>query len=136
MKRTTIRKGTFALAFAAAAATSITGPAPARADTVWRWTGSSWCALDTTVPGTDVYVCWQPYGEHIYVCDNRWDGHHVFADFTQAGRPTFRIQNYAGQASCEHRNLDLPEGTRVAIRGCVAEGTRTLSCTRTLYFAA
>ncbi|MFB4317280.1 hypothetical protein [Actinomadura sp. 21ATH] len=120
----------------AAAATVFAGAAPASAETVWPPGPGKICGVGQVVAGGGVSVCWEPDGEHIYVCDLYPDGHHVYAVFGQAGRPDVWIRNYAGYDSCEHRNLDLPEGTRISMQGCVAEGTKTLSCTETKYLTA
>lgn len=111
-------------AVALTAATSISFVMPASAASA---AGS--CGHEVFSPDGGAMVCFNPTGEHLFICDTDNDGHHPGAWYViGAGIDWHNPQYSLGAGSCHDLDLDMPEGYTITYKACNYEGTRELSC--------
>ena len=79
----------------------------------------------TTTDGAAT-ACFQPDGEHFYLCDIKADGHHPEADFIVSGW-NYPFTNTHGYGTCLDANFDMNESIYVAFRSYNYEGNTLLS---------
>lgn len=76
-------------------------------------------------------ICFDPAGEHLYVCDTAADGHHPAVwyqgsdDYNLGQHGT--ADYYGGYGSCGDLNLSMPEDTSIRFYAINREGSTNLS---------
>jgi hypothetical protein len=73
-------------------------------------------------------ACFNPAGEHLYVCDTAGDGHHPGAWYFTTGGSWHNPQYSLGEGYCHDINLDMAESSYITYQACNYEGTTELSC--------
>ncbi|MEU7527600.1 hypothetical protein AB0A74_17830 [Saccharothrix sp. NPDC042600] len=79
-------------------------------------------------PDGGAMTCFNPTGEHMYVCDIKADGHHAAAWFkgTYDTYGGYR-HNYEGNGTCLDVDFDMPENTAIKYDSRNMEGDTLLS---------
>jgi hypothetical protein len=74
-------------------------------------------------------VCWNPTGEHLYICDTASDGHHPAARYYRSDSAGLKSKHAdVSYGNCLDHNLSLPESGWVDYQACNYEGSSLLSC--------
>ncbi|MCX2729772.1 hypothetical protein OOZ19_05940 [Saccharopolyspora sp. NFXS83] len=74
-------------------------------------------------------VCFNPTGEHLYICDRAADGHHPVARYYRSDKSGLKTKHAnVGNGKCLDWNLSIPESGWVDYRACNYEGSTALSC--------
>ena len=108
----------------ASAATSTAGSADVAAVTA---AGS--CGHAVFSPDGGAMACFNPTGEHLFVCDTDDDGHHPGAWYLlNGGVEWHNVQYSLGAGQCHDLNLDMAESAYIEYQACNYEGTTQLSC--------
>jgi hypothetical protein len=76
-------------------------------------------------------VCFNPTGEHMYVCDVEADGHHPAARYQGSNDPGFSYKHHSGPGSgvgtCLDVDFDMPEDTFIRYAAYNYEGDTLVS---------
>lgn len=138
-----VRRVLLGLAVTGTAVFGFTTPAmaaPAGAHTAVTSAGATRMAVpDATAASTsDCYgvvspdggstVCFQPYGEHLYVCDTAADGHHPGTWYWVNSGALHNKQYNLGNGYCHDINLSLAESSWITFQACNYEGSTELDC--------
>ncbi|QUH00609.1 hypothetical protein HUO13_07060 [Saccharopolyspora erythraea] len=74
-------------------------------------------------------VCFNPTGEHLYICDNAKDGHHPVARYYRSDSSGLKTKHAdVGYGTCLDHNLSIPDSGWINYRACNYEGSTQLSC--------
>ncbi|TDC95548.1 hypothetical protein E1161_04800 [Saccharopolyspora aridisoli] len=74
-------------------------------------------------------VCFNPTGEHLYICDNASDGHHPVARYYRSDSSGLKTKHAdVGYGTCLDHNLSIPESGWINYQACNYEGSTQLSC--------
>lgn len=75
-------------------------------------------------PSAGAWVCFDPAGELLRVCDTAGDGHHASAAVRgSADSQWFEVGSYGGiEDPCRVKNFDMPEDSRICYAALVVEG--------------
>ncbi|OLF12827.1 hypothetical protein BLA60_06035 [Actinophytocola xinjiangensis] len=99
---------------AVAAPTSVVGYPPNCPDNSKRW-DLEYRSL----------VCFNPTGEHMFVCDTKADGARASAWYRGSDDEYFtRIDNTHGVYTCLDVNFDMPEDTYIEYQSCAYDADR------------
>ncbi|MDI5968117.1 hypothetical protein POF50_001930 [Streptomyces sp. SL13] len=79
-------------------------------------------------PDGGALACFNPTGEHLYVCDNAADGHHPGVNYFITGGSWKNAQYDLGNGACHDLNLDIAESDDITYQACNYEGSTALSC--------
>jgi hypothetical protein len=75
-------------------------------------------------------------GEHLYVCDNKSDGHSAVAEYQRTDVPGQNNQawNHDGTGTCVDHNMNMPEGATITFRVCLGDfdTRKVMSCGSTV----
>ena len=133
-----VRRIMGAVALTAATAISFVLPASAAsaasadstsAATVSATAAAGSCGHAVFSPDGGAMACFNPTGEHLFVCDTDDDGHHPGAWYVIGNGIDWHNPQYnLGAGNCHDINLDLPETSTITYQACNYEGTRQLSC--------
>lgn len=116
-------------AVALTVATVISFVLPATAASAAVETAAGSCGHAVFSPDGGAMACFNPTGEHLFVCDTDNDGHHPGAWYViGAGIDWHNPQYNLGAGNCHDINLDMPESYTITYKACNYEGTRELSC--------
>ena len=85
-------------------------------------------ANDVFAPDGGAMGCFNPTGEHLFVCDTAADGHHPEVDYSINGGTWTGAAYDLGAGNCEDVNLDIAESGSISYLACTVEGTTALSC--------
>lgn len=77
---------------------------------------------------TGAWSCFQPYGEHLYLCDTAADGHHPGSWYRVNGGSWHNVQYNVGNGNCGDLNLAIGESGYIDIQACNYEGSTELNC--------
>ncbi|GDY33398.1 serine/threonine-protein kinase [Gandjariella thermophila] len=76
------------------------------------------------------------YGDHLYVCDNKADGHSAVAWYQRSDVPGQNNEAWDnnGSGTCIDHNMNMPEGAKITYRVCVGDydTRRLLVCSNTI----
>ena len=87
------------------------------------------CFYPVQSPDGGALVCWNPTGEHLYICDTKSDGHHPASFYFRSDSGGVKEKHADVSAgNCLDHNLSLPESGWVNYQACNFEGSRELSC--------
>jgi uncharacterized membrane protein len=123
-----------AVAVTVAAVVSLVAPASAasaaEAATTVQLSASATAECYGTVISSDggALACFNPTGEHLYICDSDSDGHHPGAWYFTTGGSWHNPQYSLGLGYCHDVNLDMAESSYITYQACNYEGTAELSC--------
>src|SRR3954464_3132116 len=131
-----VRRIVGAAALTAATAISFVLPASAAsagtanaAVTVAAVSAAGSCGHAVFSPDGGAMACFNPTGEHLFVCDTDDDGHHPGAWYVIGAGINWHTPQYSrGPAPCHDINLDMAETDTITYQACNYEGTRQLSC--------
>lgn len=74
-------------------------------------------------------VCFNPYGEHLYICDNAADGHHPVGRYYRSDKSGLKTKHATPQnGACYDHNLAIPESGWINYQACNYEKSTLLSC--------
>ncbi|CAM04652.1 hypothetical protein A8924_5797 [Saccharopolyspora erythraea NRRL 2338] len=74
-------------------------------------------------------VCFNPTGEHLYICDNASDGHHPVARYYRSDSSGLKTKHAdVGFGTCLDHNLSIPDSGWINYQACNYEGSTQLSC--------
>ncbi len=86
------------------------------------------CSSRVYTPDDGAMVCFNPTGEHMFVCDIKADGHHAAAWYQGSNDASGASKhNYDGNGTCLDVNFDMPEDTSIRYRAINYEDTTVLS---------
>jgi hypothetical protein len=108
----------------AAGASAATPATVAQADVV----AAGSCGHAVFSPDGGAMACFNPTGEHLFICDTDNDGHHPGAWYLISGINWHNPQYSLGAGECHDLNLDMAETASIQYKACNYEGTRELSC--------
>jgi hypothetical protein len=120
-----------ALALAGGVAVSVVGPASAASAATMCGAGSG-----VVSPDGGAYVCFNPTGEHLWICDNAADGHHPGAHYGVDSGANHQVDYDLGFGNCQDVNLDLAETSTIHYKACNYEGSVELDCSSWVYYSA
>ena len=131
-----VRRIVGAAALTAATAISFVLPASAAsagtanaAVTVAAVSAAGSCGHAVFSPDGGAMACFNPTGEHLFVCDTDDDGHHPGAWYVLGNGINWHNPQYnLGAGSCHDINLDMAETDTITYQACNYEGTQELSC--------
>jgi len=131
-----VRRIVGAAALTAATAISFVLPASAAsagtanaAVTVAAVSAAGSCGHAVFSPDGGAMACFNPTGEHLFVCDTDDDGHHPGAWYVIGNGINWHNPQYSlGAGSCHDINLDMAESDTITYQACNYEGTQELSC--------
>jgi hypothetical protein len=83
---------------------------------------------DVWSPDGGAMVCFNPTGEHLYICDERSDGHHPGAWYSINAGAFHNPQYSLGIGNCHDLNLDMAESSWIGYQACNYEGSAEISC--------
>src|SRR4051812_45101758 len=87
------------------------------------------CGHAVFSPDGGAMACFNPTGEHLFVCDTDDDGHHPGAWYVIGAGINWHNPQYNLRAgSCHDINLDMAESDTITYQACNYEGTQQLSC--------
>ncbi|MFI5891609.1 hypothetical protein ACIA5D_16010 [Actinoplanes sp. NPDC051513] len=87
------------------------------------------CGHAVFSPDGGAMACFNPTGEHLFVCDTDADGHHPGAWYLlTAGINWHNVQYDLGAGDCHDLNLDMAESAYIQYQACNYEGSAELSC--------
>jgi len=76
------------------------------------------------------------YGEHLYVCDKKADGHGAMVSYRRSDVPGQNNEAWArsGNGTCLDQNMNMPEGATITFKVCLADyqPRKILSCSGTI----
>jgi hypothetical protein len=76
------------------------------------------------------------YGEHLYVCDKKADGHGAMVSYRRSDVPGQNNEAWAssGNGTCFDQNMNMPEGATITFKVCLADHQprKILSCSGTI----
>jgi len=109
---------------------SMASAAPLTAEaTVAAVTAAGSCGHAVFSPDGGAMACFNPTGEHLFVCDTDDDGHHPGAWYLlTAGVNWHNVQYNLGAGECHDLNLDMAESAYIQYQACNYEGSTPLSC--------
>lgn len=74
-------------------------------------------------------VCFNPYGEHLYICDVAADGHHPVGRYYRSDSSGLKTKHAAPESGgCYDHNLAIPESGWINYQACNYEKETQLSC--------
>jgi hypothetical protein len=128
-----VRRTVGAIALTIATAISFVLPASvasaATPTTVAAVTAAGSCGHAVFSPDGGAMACFNPTGEHLFVCDTDADGHHPGAWYLlTAGVNWHNVQYNLGAGDCHDLNLDMAESAYIQYQACNYEGSNELSC--------
>ncbi|WP_053720690.1 hypothetical protein [Saccharothrix sp. NRRL B-16348] len=89
------------------------------------------CADETRSYDLGAMVCFNPTGEHLYVCDVEADGHHPAARYQGSHDTEWAYKHHTGPGSgvgtCLDVDFDMPENTSIRYAALNFEGARQVS---------
>jgi hypothetical protein len=120
-----------ALALVGGVAISVVVPASAAS-------AAGLCGAGSTVVSPDggSAVCFNPTGEHLWVCDNASDGHHPGAWYRVNSDANHQVDYDLGFGNCHDVNLDTVESATVHYQACNYEGSVELNCSAWVSYSA
>lgn len=87
------------------------------------------CYYPVQSPDGGALVCFNPYGEHLYICDTASDGHHPVARYYRSDKSGQKVKHASvGAGYCYDHNLSIPESGWVNYQACNYEKDTVLSC--------
>ncbi|SFB27900.1 hypothetical protein SAMN05216266_107203 [Amycolatopsis marina] len=93
------------------------------------FTAAAECYFPVVSPDRGALVCFNPYGEHLYICDNAPDGHHPAARYYRSDKSGLKVKHAAVKSgNCYDHNLSIPESGWVNYQACNYEKDTRLSC--------
>jgi len=124
-----VRRIVGAAALSAATVVSFVLPASAANAATVEVTAAGSCGHAVFSPDGGAMACFNPTGEHLFVCDTDDDGHHPGAWYVIGNGIGWHNPQYnLGAGNCHDINLDLAETDTITYQACNYEGTRELSC--------
>jgi hypothetical protein len=113
----------------ASVASADTSTADAADATVTDVSAAGSCGHAVFSPDGGAMACFNPTGEHLFVCDTDDDGHHPGAWYLlEAGINWHNVQYNLGAGNCHDVNLDMAESAYIQYQACNYEGSTELSC--------
>ena len=92
-------------------------------------TAAGSCGHAVFSPDGGAMACFNPTGEHLFICDTDADGHHPGAWYLlTAGVTWHNVQYNLGAGECHDLNLDMAESAYIQYQACNYEGSSELSC--------
>jgi hypothetical protein len=89
-----------------------------------------------TPDGCAARATFVPEGDHLYVCDNKADGHSAMAWYQRSDVPGQNNEAWDnnGAGTCIDHNMNMPEGTKITFRVCIADSDNhhVLVCSNTV----
>ncbi|WP_216216213.1 hypothetical protein [Amycolatopsis aidingensis] len=87
------------------------------------------CYYPIYSPDRGAMVCFQPYGEHLYICDAKADGHHPVARYYRSDKSGRKVKHSTyPNPQCLDHNLSIPESGWINYQACNYEKKTALSC--------
>jgi hypothetical protein len=113
----------------ATAASATAASATAASATAAAVSAAGSCGHAVFSPDGGAMACFNPTGEHLFVCDTDDDGHHPGAWYVIGNGIDWHNPQYnLGAGDCHDIDLDLSETSTITYQACNYEGTRQLSC--------
>lgn len=100
-----------------------------RVDSLDDGTGEVACYNPVYSPDGGAAVCFQPYGEHLYIFDLASDGHHPVARYYRSDKSGLKIKHAnIGAGGYYDHDLSIPESGWINYQACNYENDTPLSC--------
>jgi hypothetical protein len=83
-------------------------------------------------PADRSMVCFNPVGEHLFVCDMKADGRHASSYYRGTyDSPGYHgpVKNHNQAGSCTDANFDMPEHTTISYSACWGDANDVRDCT-------
>ena len=86
------------------------------------------CGHAVFSPDGGAMACFNPTGEHLFICDTDSDGHHPGAWYVRRDLLWHNVQYDLSAGNCHDLNLDMAESESITYYACNYEGTEELGC--------